>query len=87
VASWGLAVIMMAICSTSLFRFNGALAFSKARHAAFASPYQSAPRSSEYLVQLFSTSSGKARILFLGTPEVAATALKIIVDDSKKEDR
>jgi len=86
VASWGLAVIMMATCSTSLFRFHGALAFSKARHAAFASPYQSAARSSQSLVQLFSTSSGKARILFLGTPEVAATSLKAIVEDSKKED-
>ena len=38
--------------------------------------------------RLYSSSSGeKARIVFLGTPEVAATSLQAIVEDSKKEDR
>ena len=39
--------------------------------------------------RLYSSSSSgeKARIVFLGTPEVAATSLQAIVEDSKKEDR
>lgn len=31
--------------------------------------------------------SGKARVVFLGTPDVAATTLERIVEESKKDER
>ena len=49
--------------------------------------------SSISFVRLFSSSTNdvetkdKARLVFLGTPEVAADSLKTIVEESKKEDR
>ena len=35
--------------------------------------------------KLYSTDSDTARVLFLGTPDVAATCLRTIVEDSQKE--
>jgi uncharacterized protein (DUF1810 family) len=36
---------------------------------------------------LFAAAVDKARVLFLGTPEVAATSLQRIVEESQKEER
>ena len=37
--------------------------------------------------RLFATAGDKARVLFLGTPDVAATSLEAIVEESKKDGR
>ena len=39
-----------------------------------------------FQTRLFASVSDKARVLFLGTPDVAADSLKRIVEESQKED-